>query len=323
MRAVQLVSETQGLQLVDWPMPDPKEGFNIIQVSHAALNHRDLWISKGRYAGIKYPVILGSDVCAYDENKRRVIVNPGFNWGDDPRVQSKSFHILGMPEHGSFAEYVSVPVQHIYSAPAHLTDAQVSALPLAGITAYRTLVIKCKPQPGENLLITGIGGGVALMVLQFALALKLNVYVSSSDHSKIEQAIQLGAKGGVNYLDSKWDVEVLDQSGGFDMIVDSAGGESFSKFPKICKPAARIAMYGGTNGVISNLSPQQLFWKQISIYGSTMGSPSEFAEMLSFIIQFKIIPIVDSIYELADFNSAFNRMNSKQQFGKIVLNVSK
>lgn len=322
MRAIQLVSENEGLQLVDCPMPDQKELFKIIRVSHAALNHRDLWISKGRYAGIKYPVILGSDLCGYDDEDRRVIVNPGFYWGDDPRVQAKSFQILGLPENGCFAEYVSVPEDSIYTAPEHLSNIELAALPLAGITAYRALVSKCKPQAGENLLITGIGGGVALQILQLALALKLNVYVSSSDDLKIDQAIQIGALGGVNYTNSEWDSELLNLSGGFDMIIDSAGGDSFSKFPRLCKPAARIALYGGTNGIISNLSPQQLFWKQISVFGSTMGSQSEFSAMLSLINEYKIVPVVDSVYNMADFNSAFKRMESKQQFGKIVLNIS-
>ena len=323
MRAIQLVSENEGLQLVDWPLPDQKDSCKIIRVSHAALNHRDLWISKGRYAGIKYPVILGSDLSGYDDENRRVLVNPGFYWGDDPRVQAKSFQILGLPENGCFAEYVSVPEPFIYMAPEHLSDIELAALPLAGITAYRALVSKCKPQQGENLLITGIGGGVALQILQFALALKLNVYVSSSDDLKIDQAIQIGALGGVNYANSEWDSELMELTGGFDMIIDSAGGDSFSKFPRLCKPAARITLYGGTNGIISNLSPQQLFWKQISIFGSTMGSQSEFSNMLDFINENKIVPIVDSVYNMADFNSAFKRMESKQQFGKIVLNISR
>lgn len=323
MRAVQLVSEIEGMQLVDWPIPDQKESYKLIRVSHAALNHRDLWISKGRYAGIKYPVILGSDLSGYDDNNRRVLVNPGFYWGDDPHVQAKSFQILGLPENGSFAEFVSVPKEYIYSAPEHLNDIEVAALPLAGITAYRALITKSKPLQGENLLITGIGGGVALQILQFALALKLNVFVNSSDDVKIDQAIQLGAAGGVNYTDSEWDSKLLNLAGGFDMIIDSAGGDSFSKFIRLCKPAARITLYGGTNGIISNLSPQQLFWKQISIFGSTMGTQSEFANMLKFVNEYKIIPIVDSVYELTDFKSAFKRMESKQQFGKIVLSVSR
>lgn len=320
MKAIQLIEKDKAPVYSDIPVPNIISGNNLIRVSHAALNHRDLWIVKGMYAKINYPVVPGSDLCGFIKD-RRVIVNPGFYWGDDETVQSKYFQILGLPDQGSFAECVSVPQEYIYDAPAHLSDAEASALPLAGITAYRALFTKCKPVKGENILITGIGGGVALQIMQFAIAYGLNVYVSSSDDSKIQKAISYGAKGGVNYLKEEWDHVLNSISGGVHMIVDSAGGNSFAKFFNVCLPAARIALYGGTQGLIDDLSPQKLYWKQLSIHGTTMGTQAEFKAMLEFVCQHKIIPIVDSIFEMTDVVKAFERMDRKAQFGKIVLRV--
>jgi zinc-binding alcohol dehydrogenase/oxidoreductase len=321
MKAIQLQEKDQEPVLVDVSAPVPIEGRTIINVTNAALNHRDLWIAKGKYARIKYPVIPGSDLCGYAGSKR-VIVNPGFYWGENEHVQSKEFQILGLPDDGSLAEFVSVRDEYIYEAPPHLSNAEAAALPLAGVTAYRALFTKCKPEQGENILITGIGGGVALQVLQFAIAFGLNVYVSSSDDDKIQKAITLGAKSGVNYTNENWDQELNKMSGGVHIIIDSAAGSGFSKFPNVCLPGARICLYGGTQGVINDLSPQSLFWKQISIYGSVMGTQSEFKAMIDFVTLHKIIPIVDKIFEMSEAKAAFEKMNRKEQFGKIVIKIS-
>jgi NADPH:quinone reductase-like Zn-dependent oxidoreductase len=321
MKAIQLIGKDSPPVVSDLPVPGVNAGNKLIRVSHAALNHRDLWIVKGMYAKINYPVVPGSDLCGFIGD-RRVVVNPGFYWGENERVQSKNFQILGLPDQGSFAEYVSVPEEYVYDVPTHLNDAEAAALPLAGITAYRALFTKCQPIKGENILITGIGGGVALQIMQFAITFGLNVYVSSSDDSKIQKAISYGAKGGVNYLKEDWDQELNSISGGVHMIIDSAGGSSFAKLLNVCLPAARISLYGGTQGVISDLSPQKLYWKQLSIHGTTMGTQSEFKAMIDFVAHRKIVPIVDSVFELDDVVDAFRRMDRKEQFGKIVLKMS-
>ncbi len=321
MKAIQLIHKDQSPVIAEIPVPIESDGAILIKVSCAALNHRDLWIVKGKYAKIKYPVIPGSDLCGYF-NGQRVLVNPGMNWGDNESVQSKQFHILGLPENGCFAEYVSVPKEYIYPAPEHLTNEQAAALPLAGITAYRALFTKCNARPGENILITGIGGGVAVQTLQFAIAHGMNVYVSSSSDSKIQKAISLGARGGVNYLNDNWDQELNSISGGVHIVIDSAGGNPFGKLINVCLPAARICLYGGSLGLISELSPQVIFWKQLSIFGTVMGTPLEFGKMLSFVIQHKLLPVVDSVYQMTDVSAAFDRMERKQQFGKIVLRIN-
>ena len=289
-----------------------------IRLLASAINHRDLWIIKGQYAGIKYPIILGSDgVGLLDGNK--VIINPGQNWGNNQNVQSKDFKILGLPDNGTFAEYVYVDKKYIYPAPKHLTDFEAAALPLGGLTAFRALFTRAKIKKGEKILISGIGGGVALFAMQFAVAAGLEVYVSSSSDDKIEKAIALGAKNGINYTAENWYKKLISMSGGIDVIVDSAAGPDFNNYLKVINPGGRLVVYGGTRGNIQNLSPQILFWKQVSILGSTMGSDKDFTDMLDFVNKYKIKPVLDSLYDLHDFNIALNRMKTGIQFGKIVL----
>lgn len=310
-----------GPVLVDLPEARPESGQSFVRISHAALNLRDLWIIKGQYAGLKYPVILGSDLSGYVDD-RRVVANPGFTWGDNEAVQAKSFRILGLPDDGAFAESVCIPTEYLYDVPAHLTDAEASALPTAGITAYRALFTKCRPVPGERLLITGIGGGVALMVLKFAVAAGMEVFVTSSKDEKIKRAMELGAAGGVNYTLEDWDQRLLEASKGFHVIVDSAGGPGFAKLIKLSLGAGRICVYGGSMGAISDVKLQPVFWKQLSIYGTTMGTQSEFKSMLEFVSKHNIVPVVDQVFPFSDYHAAFSRLERRSQFGKIVFQVS-
>ena len=224
-----------------------------------------------------------------------------------------------MPTNGTFAQYLAIDADRIVNKPPHLTFEQAAALPLGGLTAYRVLVSKCKVRAGEKVLISGIGGGVALFAFQFAMAYGAEVYVTSSSDEKIQKAIALGAKGGINYTTTNWHKTLLKQTGGFDIVIDSAAGDGFHKLIYVCKPGGRIGLYGGTRGMITNLSPQVVFWKQLEIYGSTMGNDSEFKIMVAFVTALKIVPIVDAVFDLKDGNLAIQRMNEGKQFGKIVL----
>ena len=146
--------------------------------------------------------------------------------------------------------------------------------------------------------------------------------MSSGSQEKIQKAISMGASGGANYRQENWDKHLKAEAGGFDVIIDSAGGDSFTYLPSLCNPGGRIGFYGGTLGKVNGLSLQPLFWKQISLFGSTMGSPNEFAAMLAFVQRHQIRPVVDCIFSLKDGARAFERMKSGQQFGKIVLQIA-
>jgi len=295
----------------------PLEGKISCKVLYSALNHRDLWIVKGQYGQIKYPVILGSDGLLELDGKK-YIANPGLEWGDHQAYQGPNFDILGMPSEGCFAERVQVKKSDLYPVPSHLTDQEAAALPLAGLTAYRALFSRAKLEAGEKVFISGVGGGVALFAMQFAISAGAEVYVSSSSKEKIKKAIALGASDGFLYTDEKMHKQVLKSAGPMDVIIDSAGGPGFSKLVNITAKGGRISIYGGTRGK-AEFSPQRLFWNQASIYGTTMGSDEDFRKMVHFVSEFKVKPVVDSIYPLTQLDKALERMSKGGQFGKIVI----
>jgi zinc-binding alcohol dehydrogenase/oxidoreductase len=321
MKALVLTAKDQPLAYKEVETPQNTEGYQVIKLKAAALNHRDVWILKGQYGGIKYPSILGSDGAGVDANGKAVIICPSLAWGDNPLTQGKSFRILGLPDDGTFAEYIRIESQNVYPKPKHLTFEQAAALPLAGLTAYRALFTRCQIKAGEKVLISGIGGGVALFALQFALAAGCEVWVTSSSDDKINKAITLGAKGGFRYNTEGWAKSATEQTGGFDVIIDSAVGSGFAELIKTCKPAARVCFFGGTAGPMSGVSPQIIFYKQLSIFGTTMGSEAEFAKMLKFVAKHKILPIVDSVFPIEKGNNALTLMDEGKQFGKIVLRI--
>lgn len=320
VKALVLNALHEALVYTDFPSPVAEAGKVIVHIKAAALNHRDLYITQGLYPGIRTPNVLGSDGAGVCEGAE-VLIDPSFDWGEQKTAQGRDFHILGMPTAGTFAAEVAVPRANIHPKPAHLSWEQAAAIPLAGVTAWRVLCTRCRLQAGEKVLITGIGGGVALFVLQFAVAAGAQVWVSSGSTEKIAKAVALGAQGGVSYREPDWDKQLRQQAGGFDVIIDSAGGDGFALLPGLCNPGARIGVYGGSLGKVNGLSPQMLFWKQISILGSTMGTAEDFGNMLAFVNQHQIIPVVDQVFTLSAGNEAFERMQQGSQFGKIVLRV--
>jgi NADPH:quinone reductase-like Zn-dependent oxidoreductase len=321
MKALVLVGKGEPLAHQEMEKPQNTEGSVVIKLRAASLNHRDVWIQKGLYAGLKYPTILGSDGANELPDGTAVILHPGMKWGDNPRFQGKDYEILGLPTNGTFAEYILMPSEYVTPKPAHLTFEQAAALPLAGLTAFRALFTKCQAKAGDKVLISGIGGGVALFALQYAVAAGCDVWVTSSSEEKIEKAIKLGAKGGYNYKTEAWAKVAQAETGGFDVVIDGAVGAGFAEIVKACAAGARLCFYGGTAGALTGVSPQIVFYKQLTIQGSTMGSPEEFNQMIAFVSEHNIVPIIDSTYALADGNAALQHMDSGQQFGKIVLTM--
>ncbi len=333
MKAIVFKNPEEACQIEKSDKPVPKKGEVLIKVISASLNRRDYWIKKGIYQGSKFPCIVGSDGSGkveavgskahHDLLTREVIINPALNWGTHSEYHSKEFHILGLPGQGTFAEYVCVPAENVWAKPPELSFEQASALPLAGLTAYRALFTRGKLKEGDQVLITGAGGGVAMFLLKFALAAKAIVYVSSSSEKKIKKAIQLGASGGVLYTNEHWDKQLLDHSpDGFNLIIDSAAGENFALLPSLLKIGGKIVNFGGTAGKIPALTAAKIFWKQASILGTTMGSPMDFENMIKFVQKHKISPEIDKIFPLEDAELAFKHMESQEQFGKIVIKIS-
>ncbi|WP_373493527.1 zinc-binding alcohol dehydrogenase family protein [Aquiflexum sp.] len=305
----------------------------LVRVKAAALNHRDEWCRQGLYPNLKNGVVLGSDgagiiteVSAEVDPSwigKEVIINPAMNWGVDQRVQSKDFKILGMPDNGILAEYVKVPADRVHLKPSHLNWAESAALPLGGLTAYRAVCVQGQINEGDKILVTGFGGGVAQFAVQFALANGAEVYVSSSRTEKIEKAKELGVQNGFDYTDENWPDKALEETAGFDLIIDSAMGDTLDNLIKVIKPGGRIVFYGATKGNPKGFQARKVFWNQIQLIGSTMGSDLDFERMLELVKEKKIVPVIDRVFELEDTVQAFDRMKEGLQTGKIVVQIEK
>lgn len=330
MRAVQLSAINQ-LAIVEVPDPQPAAGEVVVAIRAAALNHRDVWIKAGQYAGLKWPCLPGSDgagtVITLGEGidaawrGRDVIINPSFGWGPREEAQGDQFSILGLPRAGTLAEQVTVPVGQLSTKPAHLTWEEAAALPLAGLTAYRALFSRARVQSGERVLISGVGGGVALFALQFAVAAKAEAWVTSSSAAKIARAIEFGAKGGFDYREENWTAAALKSPGRFDVIIDSAGGSGFERLMDVAAPGARVVTFGATRGNPPAMAMRKIFWRQLSLLGTTMGSPADWEAMTLFVARQRLRPVVSDRFPLADAAAAFALMEQGGQFGKIVVTV--
>jgi zinc-binding alcohol dehydrogenase/oxidoreductase len=331
MKAVLFKGKDHPLVVESAKNPKPIKDQVLIRLHSAALNHRDLWIMREQAQHFPNGIILGSDGAGVIEDVgedadpmltgAEVVINPSLNWGNNPIVQGDSFKILGFPDNGTFADYMVISKQYIFEKPEHLSFDESAAVPLSGLTAYRALFSKARLRSKEKVLITGIGGGAALWVLQFAVSYQARVYVTSGSDEKITKAKSLGALGGFNYNDPEWAEKALKETGGFDIIIDSAGGKDFNKLLDLSIPGARIVNFGRTAGNIQELSTRDLYWKQISIHGTTMGTRDEFLSMLDFVESRKLKPVIDSLFPLEQIGDAVRRMEESSQFGKIVLQI--
>ncbi len=333
MKAILLEGPNQPFVFRDVETPVAKPGEVLVQLKAASLNRRDYWIHEGKYAGIGYPMVPGADgagvvtEAADDEGKQwigeEVIIYPAYGWHGNQDHQSDDFAIIGLPPYqGTFAEYISVPLNRLHKKPAYLNWEQAAAFPVAGLTAFRALFRKGQAAHGDKVLITGVGGGAGTFALQYAVAAGCQVFITSGSSQKIERARKLGATAGVNYKAQDWADQLAQLSGGgFDVIIDSALGPNFEKLIDLCKPGGRIVFFGGTAGNIPELNGRKIFWNHISILGTTLGSPAQMDEMLAFCKQHHITPVVDEVFALADAEKAAGQMAQSNQFGKLVFTI--
>jgi len=311
--------------------PAPGAGETLVKIRRAAFNRRDVFISQGLYPGIQLPCIPGSDgagtVAAHGDGAQgppvgtRVVIDPTLGWGPDQRIWQRTAQVLGMPHQGTFAEYIAVPAGNVHPAPASLSDDEAAAIPLAGVTAYRALVSRGRCTKDDVVLIPGVGSGVQTFVLLFAKKIGAKVIVTSSSEEKLARAKALGADVAINYKTSeKWEKDVAAIDGGPSLVVDSAGGDTLSKAINVTRYGGRVVIYGGTLGD-AKIRPYSVFWRQLDIMGSSMGSPQDFSEMLA-LFDGSIKPAVDRVYAMDDVVEAAEKMNGGEQFGKVVLAVA-
>ncbi|KAH6629709.1 hypothetical protein C7974DRAFT_395049 [Boeremia exigua] len=333
------------LEKISIPTPAPKDNEAVITLSAAALNHRDLFIRQHLYPGTTFGVPLladgtgtvtstGNSPSARAWLHKRVILNPGTGWDSSPTGPEapSGYAILGGTKAnpaGTLADAITLNAGELEECPEHLSDAEAAALPLTGLTAWRALRVKCGPeaQRGRNILITGIGGGVALMALLFAVAEGCNVWVTSGDAEKIAKAVRLGARGGVSYREDGWEKKLQAllpaERKYLDAIVDGAGGDVVAKGSRLLKAGGIISIYGMT------ISPKMDFLmsavlRNIEVRGSTMGSRKEFADMVAFVREKKLKPVVSRTVhglDIEQIDTLFDDMKNASQFGKLVVTL--
>jgi len=329
------------VQVQDMADPQPAAGEVVIEVRAAALNHLDIWVRKGRPGmNLRFPHILGSDAAGVVaevgpgvQNVRageEVIVNPALSCGGceyclrGEQSQCPLFSLVGLGRPGTFAERVAVPAACVHPKPAHLDFKSAAALPLAYVTAWRMLVTRGRLVPGETLLIHGIGGGVALAGLQIAKLIGAEVIVTSSSQEKLNRARSLGADWVVNYRtepDLVRKIRDLTGARGVDVVMDTVGAATWPLDFAVVRRGGRIVLCGVTGGAAAETPLNVLYWNQVSVLGSTMGSHEDFRQMLRAVAEAALEPVVDSAAPLDRAAEAMARMEAGEQFGKIVLTV--
>jgi len=332
------------IAVIDLPKPKPANGEVLIKVKAAALNHLDIWVRKGRPGVVLEKAhVLGSDAAGVVEALghgatlsngleigSEVVINPGVSCmrcehcSRGLHSECPQFRIIGFQFSGTCAEYVVVPAQNVFPKPRQLSWAEAAALPLAHITAFRMLFTRTNLQPGERVLIHGIGGGVALAALQYVNACGASAVVTSSCDKKLQRAKELGAVAGVNYRTTS-DVAAAVQKEfggrGADVVLDTAGAATLPLSFAAVRRGGRIVTCGITTGKETTINLQQLYWNHIALFGSTMGSMEDMRRMLSLVASHNIKPVLDATFPLADYAAAARRMEAGDQFGKIVLSV--
>ncbi len=329
------------LVVEEFPAPDPGPGEVRVRLRAAALNHLDLWVIGG-IPGIDMPLphVIGADgagvvdaigkgVAGWSEGDE-VVLNPGLWCGACCSCMAgeqnlcRSYRILGEHLDGTAAEAVIVPAVNCHPKPPDLSWRQSAAFPLVSLTAWRMLVTNARVKPGETVLVHGVGGGVSLVSLQIALAAGATVFVTSHCAEKRARALELGAVEAWDYGEVDIAREAWRATGkrGVDIVVDNVGAASFVSSIESVRRGGTIVTCGTTSGPRLEIDGRRVFWKQIRIIGSTMGNADEFRAVLEAVRTGKVSPIVDSAFALDDTIDALRRLQSAQQFGKVVIDIS-
>jgi zinc-binding alcohol dehydrogenase/oxidoreductase len=303
------------LRYEDVPDPEPGPGDVLVELRAASLNHLDVWIRKG-LPSVPKPRILGADgagvVAGTDE---RVVINPGIE--HDGRMS-----VVGEHMDGTHAELIAVPREFVHPIPDDLSFEEAAAFPLVFETAYRMLVTKARLQPDEWVLVWGIGGGVATAALQIAKALGARVVATSSSDAKLARAAELGADATVNHETEDVPARVKEVSGGgAHVVVEHVGEATWARSLNAARAEGRIVVCGATSGPNPPAALHRVWWKQLAILGSTMGSPEDFQGAYDLIASGRARPVVDEVFPLAEAAAAHERLERGEQLGKIILRI--
>jgi NADPH:quinone reductase-like Zn-dependent oxidoreductase len=301
------------LRYEDAPDPSPAAGEVLVRLRAAALNRIDLWTRSGR-PSVPKPRILGSDGAGERmDTGERVVINPGL---DDGRL------IVGEHTDGTDAELIAVPADYVVPIPDELTFEEAAAFPLVFETAYRMLVTKAGLREGEWVLVWGIGGGVATASLAIAKALGARVLVTSSSDAKLERARELGADAVANHSSGDVAAAVKEATReGIDVIVEHVGEATWKTSLSVARPGGRVVVCGAMSGPNPPAQLHRIWWKQLTIYGSTMGTREDFTGAFELVKSGRARPVIDRVFPLEEARAAHERMERGDQFGKIILRI--
>ena len=316
MKAVRIHEDggPEVLRFEDAPDPSAGEAEVLVRLRAAAVNRIDLWVRAGQ-PSVPKPRILGSDGAGERvDTGQRVVINPGL---DDGRV------IVGEHIDGTYAQLIAVPEEYVRPIPDELSFEEAAAFPLVFETAYRMLVTKAGVRAGEWVLVWGIGGGVATASLAIAKALGARVLATSSSDAKLERARSLGADAVVNHAsgDVAAAVREATDGAGVDIVVEHVGDATWKTSLATARPGGRVVVCGATSGPNPPAQLHRVWWKQLTIYGSTMGTREDFAGAFELVRSGRAKPVVDEIFPLAEARAAHERLEAAEQFGKIVLRI--
>jgi len=311
----------QNLRLEEFPDPRPEAGWVLVRLRASALNWHDVLVRQGRY-GSPLPHVLGADGAGVRvDTGEEVVILPSLWWGDDESAPGPRWQILGDYEPGTYAELVRVPAECVVPKPARLGWFEAAALPLVGLTAYRALFTRGRLRAGESVLVLGAGGGIATMAVSLAAAVGASVTVTSSSSGKIARARDLGARGGVRYTEPDWVKAAKDLSPGgrgFDLVLDPVG--LWRESLQAVRPGGRLVCLGASRGEQACLDVRNFYFGQYDLLGTTMGSPSDFAGLLSLLESHPVAPpIIDRVFPLDRADQAHEYLEQGGHFGKVVL----
>jgi len=303
------------------PDPVPDTGQVLVDLRAASLNHLDVWVRKG-LPSVPKPRILGADgagvVVSGDgfEPGERVVINPGLEHGDG-RIT-----VVGEHRDGTHAERIALPAEQVYRLPDALDFETAAAFPLVFETAHRMLVTKAGVREGEWVLVWGIGSGVSTAALAIAKALGARVIVTSGSDAKLERARELGADAALNHntADVPGTVKEL-TSGGAHIVVDHVGQATWQRSLGAARMDGRVCVCGATSGPNPPAQLHRIWWKQLTIYGSTMGTRADFEAVFELVTSGRAVPVIDHVFPLADAAAAHERLEAGEQLGKIVLQI--
>jgi zinc-binding alcohol dehydrogenase/oxidoreductase len=302
--------------------PDPSAGEVLIRLRAAALNHLDIWLRRG-LPSVPKPRILGADgagtvaglgegVGGFEEGAP-VVLNPGLDDGG---------RIVGEHMDGTHAELIALPAEYVHPLPDGVSFEEAAAFPLVFVTAYRMLVTRAGLRPGEWVLVWGVGAGVATAALSIAKALDAQVIVTSTSDDKLRRAKELGADATLRTDDDVGAaVKELTDGRGVDIVIEHVGEATWKTSLQAVGRGGRIAVCGATSGPNPPANLHRIFWKQLTVLGSTMGTREDFRGVYELVASGRVRPVVDRVFPLSEAAAAHEYLENGRQFGKVVLEI--